>query len=82
MSESEFLVNQKKINGRLCQVDWRLIRALEEVAAALGSLNANAATVAELVRLTEEANKISATVAIPDPPGCDPVDRTSGLGGS
>lgn len=81
MSESEFLINQKKINGRLCQVDWRLIQALEEVAAALGSLGANAANVANLVCLTREADKISATVAIPDPPGCDPVDRTSGLGG-
>jgi hypothetical protein len=76
------LNNQKKINGRLCQVDWRLIKALEEVAAALGSLGANAANVANLVCLTREADKISASVAIPDPPGCDPVDRTSGLGGS
>ena len=76
------LKNQKKINGRLCQVDWRLIKALEEVAAALGSLGANAANVANLVCLTREADTISASVAIPDPPGCDPFDRTAGPGGS
>ena len=72
MSESEILINQKKINGRLCQVDWRLISALREVAYAL---KASGADVAKLERLIDEADTISATVAIPDPPGCDPLDR-------
>ena len=78
MSEAEILINQKKINGRLCQVDWRLISALREVAAALKASGAN---VGELERLIQEADTISASVAIPDPPGCDPKDRKGGLGG-
>jgi hypothetical protein len=78
MSESESWVNQKKINGRLCQVDWRLISALREVATALKTSGAD---VAHLVRLIDEADAISKTVAIPDPPGCDPKDRKVQLGG-
>jgi hypothetical protein len=78
MSEPESWINQKKINGRLCQVDWRLINALREVAAALGASGAN---VAKIVSLIDEADMISKTVAIPDPPGCDPVDRERGLPG-
>ena len=78
MSEPESWINQKKINGRLCQVDWRLISALREVAAALRASGAN---VGELERLIQEADTISKSVAIPDPPGCDPVDRKSGLPG-
>jgi hypothetical protein len=78
MSEPEAWMNQKKINGRLCQVDWRLVAALREVAAVLKTSGAN---VANIERLIQEADKISATVAIPDPPGCDPRDRTAGLTG-
>lgn len=78
MSEPEVWINQKKINGRLCQVDWRLISALREVAAALKTSGAN---VAKIESLIQEADKISATVAIPDPPGCNPRDRNAGLGG-
>ena len=74
MSEAEILINQKKINGRLCQVDWRLISALREVAYAL---RASGADVAKIERLIDEADTISASVAIPDPPGCDPLDRKS-----
>ena len=77
MSESEIWMNQKKINGRLCQVDWRLIEALKQVVAALKSPGANVGNIERLIR---EADIISASVAIPDPPGCDPRDRT-GMGG-
>ena len=77
MSEPETWINQKKINGRLCQVDWRLISALREVAYALRA--SGATNVANIERLIEEADVISASVAIPDPPGCEPVDRKSGL---
>ncbi len=77
MSEPESWINQKKINGRLCQVDWRLIEALREVVAALRTSGAN---VANIERWIHEADMISASVAIPDPPGCDPRDRTGGLG--
>jgi hypothetical protein len=79
MSEPESWINQKKINGRLCQVDWRLISALREVAAALRA--SGATNIAEIERLIQEADTISASVAIPDPPGCDPKDRKGGLGG-
>lgn len=79
MSQPEFLVNQKKINGRLCQVDWRLIEALQEVVAALRTSGPVAVHVNNADRLIAEADKISASVAIPDPPGCDPRDRMAGL---
>ena len=79
MSESEFLINQQKINGRLCQVDWRLIAALREVTAALRASGSDASRVDNAERLIREADEISATVAIPDPPGCSPRDRTAGL---
>jgi hypothetical protein len=72
--------NQKKINGRLCQVDWRLISALQEVVAALRSTGASDASLAQLEALIVEADDISASVAIPDPPGCSPVDRASAGG--
>ena len=75
MSESEFLTNQKKINGRLCQVDWRLVSALKEVIAALRASGPNGVHIDNAERLIDEADKISATVAIPDPPGCSPRDR-------
>ena len=76
MSEAEILINQKKINGRLCQVDWRLISALRQIAYALRT--SGATNIDEIDRLIDEADLISASVAIPDPPGCDPVDRKSG----
>lgn len=75
MSETEIWVNQKKINGRLCQVDWRLIEALKEVVAALRATGSVAVHVNNLERLINEADDISASVAIPDPPGCSPFSR-------
>lgn len=82
MSESEFLMNQKKINGRLCQIDWRLIEALRELIAALRASGPNEVHVENAERLIIEADKISLTVAIPNPPGCDPALRESGSGAS
>ena len=76
------LKNQKKINGRLCQVDWRLISALKEVVAALRASGPNEVHVNNLERLIREADLISESVAIPDPPGCDPIDRTTSPGAS
>lgn len=69
--------NQAKINGRLCQVDWRLLQALRIVTTALEKMNAD---VGELKNFIDEADQISATVAEPDPPGCNPRDRTSAPG--
>ena len=78
MSESEFLMNQSKINGRLCQVDWRLISALKEIVAALRATGSAAVHINNAERLLNDADNISLTVAIPNPPGCDPVARESG----
>ena len=75
MSESQFLINQKQINGRLCQVDWRLISALKEVVAALRASGPNAVHVDNAEHFINQADRISDTVAIPDPPGCEPRDR-------
>jgi hypothetical protein len=72
--------NQKKINGRLCQVDWRVISALQEVVAVLRATGASGANLENLERLINEADEISASVAIPDPPGCLPGDRKSAGG--
>lgn len=74
MSDTLIWENQKKINGELCRVDWRLISALRQVSAELKKLGAN---VTQLDNLANEADGISAKVAIPDPPGCVPRDRTS-----
>jgi hypothetical protein len=82
MSEPEFLINQKKINGRLCQVDWRLISALREVIAALRASGPNGVHVDNAERLINVADEIGKTVAIPDPPGCHPRDRTAAPGTS
>ena len=82
MSESEIWINQKQINGRLCQVDWRLIGALKEVIAALRASGPNEVHISNLERLINEADEISKSVAIPDPPGCAPRDRTADLGAS
>jgi len=75
MSEPETWINQKKINGRLCQVDWRFIEAFREVIAALKT--SGACNVEAIQLLIDEAETISASVAIPDPPGCDPSDPRS-----
>jgi hypothetical protein len=77
MSETEIWVNQKKINGRLCQIDWRLIQGLKEVVAALRASGPTAVHVNNLERLINEAEVISASVAIPDPPGCHPSERSA-----
>jgi hypothetical protein len=82
MSEPEFLINQQKINGRLCQVDWRLISALREVIAALRASGPNGVHVDNAERLINVADEIGKTVAIPDPPGCHPRDRTAAPGTS
>lgn len=72
MSDTLIWENQKKINGELCRVDWRLISALREASAVLQRLGAN---VDQLNALVDEADIISDRVAIPDPPGCLPRDR-------
>ena len=75
MSETEVWTNQKQINGRLCQVDWRLIEALRKVVEGLQASGSKTVDFKELFSLLEEAEKISGSVAIPDPPGCSPRER-------
>jgi hypothetical protein len=75
MYETEVWTNQKKIKGRLCQVDWRLIEALREVVEALRASGSNAVDFEKLFTLITEAEEISKSVAIPDPPGCSPLAR-------
>jgi hypothetical protein len=74
MSDTLIWENQKKINGELCRVDWRLISALREASAALNKLGAD---VTQLNALVNEADSISDKVAIPNPPGCLPTNRKS-----
>ena len=81
MNKTE-LENQKKINGRLCQVDWKLISALREVIAALRASGPHAVHINNAERLIDLADYIGGTVAIPDPPGCDPFDRKAEPGTS
>ncbi|MEP6820637.1 MAG: hypothetical protein ABJA18_13965 [bacterium] len=67
---------QKTINGKLCQVDWRLLQALEKVRDILGNIpGVNAADIASLNDLIQRADEMSKEVAGDDPPGCDPKNR-------
>jgi hypothetical protein len=64
---------QKKINGNLCRVDWRLIQALIEVSNLLKSSGADTSNLDALIAAADE---IGATVALETPPGCEGA-RTS-----
>lgn len=76
---TDFWDGQKKINGKLCQVDWMLIEALRKVSAALKT-SVPTADLSELDSLIEAVDVRSEEVAHEDPPGCDPVIRTVGKG--
>lgn len=68
---------QKKINGQLCRVDWRLVIALKEVMRAIAACPACAGVdFTDLNNAIEAAEAISAKVADIKPPGCDPRDQT------
>lgn len=73
-----FWNGQKKVNGKLCQVDWRLLEALKKVSAELTKLGAD---VADLNQLIGQTDQLSAEVALENPPGCFPTDRTGPIGG-
>jgi hypothetical protein len=74
---SAHFAGQKKINGMLCEVDWMLIGALNQVATILENRGDN---VAALTAWLKKIDTHSAKVANEDPPGCSPRDRT-GQGG-
>ena len=68
---------QKKINGKLCRVDWSIVATLREVSSLLEKSGANVSLLNDMI---SQADQLSAEVANEDPPGCVPKDRT-GLGG-
>ena len=69
---------QKKVNGKLCQVDWRLLVALREVRKVLNrQAGLSEPDLAMLDRAIKEADDFSAIVAKVDPPGCEPNNRES-----
>jgi len=85
-TQEEINDGQKKINGQLCRVDWKLIEALKLISGFLEQVAAaKAADGTKLVdldavalnRLINDAGGISAVVADIIPPGCEPRDQTS-----
>lgn len=67
-------MNQKKINGNLCRVDWRIIQALQEVSDIIEKMpGADLAALTSLKKSIQEADEISEKVAGDDPPGCVPA---------
>src|SRR5438309_229697 len=85
-TQEEINDGQKKINGQLCRVDWRLIEALKLISGVLKQVAAAKAAdgtklvdldPAALNRLIDEAGRISAVVADIIPPGCEPHNQTS-----
>jgi hypothetical protein len=74
-----FWLGQQKINGKLCRVDWLILQALKE---ASKLLKAEGGNVAQLDATILQADMLSAEVALENPPGCTPRDRTEGGGGT
>lgn len=75
-TQEQINAGQRTVNGKLCQVDWRLLQALEKVSNILGQIpGANAADIASLNDLIQRADEMSEKVAGDDPPGCDPKNR-------
>ncbi|MGH9970001.1 MAG: hypothetical protein ACREBG_19705 [Pyrinomonadaceae bacterium] len=64
-----FFRGQRDINGRLCDVDWRLLNAISELRNALqnSSLDVDLAAVDRAMAV---AQSCSDAVAGVDPPGC------------
>lgn len=73
-----FWRGQQKINGNLCRVDWLIVAALNE---ASRLLKAAGADTGELNRLIAHVDRLSESVALETPPGCNPVDRRNSEGG-
>lgn len=70
--------NQREINGRLCQVDWRLITALKNVGEILEKCCPDA-NLSQFYKAISDAVEINGGVARIDPPGCNPSNPKSGL---
>ena len=70
-----FWRGQARINGKLCRVDWLILQALYESSRLLKAEGAN---IAPLDALIEQADRLSAEVALENPPGCIPTYRHEG----
>lgn len=77
-TQEEINKGQREINGKLCQVDWRILVVLRAVRTALNRCAGCAeAELAMLDQAIKAVDSMSATVAKVDPPGCEPEDRTT-----
>ena len=70
---SAHFAGQKKINGMLCEVDWMLVGALNQIATILESRGDNVTALRAWLKRTDDH---SAKVANEDPPGCLPRVRS------
>jgi hypothetical protein len=79
-THDEIHEGQKKVNGQLCRVDWRLIQALRVAHEIFASLRPHVRPelLDELKTVIDAADYISDRVADIRPPGCDPDNRENG----
>jgi hypothetical protein len=68
---------QKRINGELCRVDWKLIRALNVLYEILETMRPHVKEqmLEALKQAIDDADLTSGKVASIKPPGCDPEER-------
>lgn len=68
---------QKRINGELCRVDWKLIRALNAIYEVLATMHPPVRDhlLEALRQAIDDADLTSGKVASIKPPGCDPENR-------
>ena len=73
----EIYYGQRRINGELCRVDWKLIQALKTIYEILATLRppVRDQLLEALKGAIEDADRTSANVASIKPPGCDPENR-------
>ncbi len=76
-TQEEINDGQKRINGELCRVDWRVINVLQEMRTVLAQLGGPSLDLSAIDAAILEADLISEKVAMVDPPGCRPSDRKS-----
>ena len=70
---SEHFAGQKKINGMLCEVDWMLVGALNQIATILENRGDNVAALRAWLKKTDDHSE---KVANENPPGCTPRVRS------
>jgi hypothetical protein len=68
---------QRKINGQLCRVDWKLVNALRVIYDILAASRppVSSELLASLKQAIDDADHTSSKVAEIKPPGCDPEKR-------